>query len=492
MATLLDGFKDFPYSVNAVKAGGDTAEKHFKEGRPLRAVGAVGRGALAGIGGGVVDAGLLAAAGVEQVARPVGRGLLEVFNGAAGTDIPATDTPANVTKVGNRPQSQYELGHSEIMRPGFSPFGVIQKGDKPGGLMTDEALKAAAGATKVAVEEQTKRPKGLRAEPTQVEGVYKVNGMSSPMFTDDPLRAAREQGRGGFMSVDLAGSNASLARANEIRGSIGAGSDGAPRGGVIGSGREERDPYQSKIDDILRQGANSRAKRAMLSQLVGAQQAALDRSQRGVMKEGDQSLEAQKLRQLEEMGLRRDALSYAQLEQGDRQFQAGAGLRQAQTLNNLAEARSRLSPKSDNSGTKFLDSAIEGYFVNDKGAVDKAAATRFRQYLASQPVEVPGVGEMSMAEIAAKDPEAAYRMLPGVVANYAGQQALEAREGGLLPPTAAKGIRGLQSGDRVGLMEGAWGRLTGKQAIDFGGGRVVPIDDIPEGLRHLIKSNYAQ
>lgn len=113
-------------------------------------------------------------------------------------------------------------------------------------------------------------------------GVRRVDEFGrNPMYTNLDPQAAREglsrMKSGGIQleGWDAGAVNASMARANAIRGG-GTGAPGeergAPGGGVIGSGREEVDPYQGQIDEILRSGANSRAKRSMLKELMDAQQ----------------------------------------------------------------------------------------------------------------------------------------------------------------------------------------------------------------------------
>lgn len=231
-------------------------------------------------------------------------------------------------------------------------------------------------------QEQAARNSGISAR-RQANGVLE--------FSNTPGVGTGDTG-GNVSSVDMRGANESYARANAIRQSAldsAAGGRSGPGGGVIGSGREERDPYQSQIDDIMFRGANSRAKRAMLKELMDAQQGDRSRALKGreLDQRGDQfnagREDAFALEQMRQQGsmnqerYRQEGMSALEQAKADRE--ANDPVRQAQGKYYGAQAE-RLGERSALPRPAFDPKQTDGMMPEEVAQYQKGVAGAQQQY----------------------------------------------------------------------------------------------------------------
>lgn len=192
-------------------------------------------------------------------------------------------------------------------------------------------------------------------------------------------------------------------------------------------------------------------------------------------------IEAQKMRQLEEKGLRDHQLQREQFNENVRQWNEGRGLREAETAYKNAQARGAGAEKLPKAGT-IANEVAEAWATTD-GKTDKDQALRVRSQI-SKMVMPNG---MPFAEYERHDPEGAYAYVeneirPLMLIN----KALEKGRGKRLPLTevADPKIKGAQFGD---YGPGLWDKIMGNDGILTKNGMAM-LSDIPDEEREIVNS----
>lgn len=330
-------------------------------------------------------------------------------------------------------------------------------------------------------------------------GLFRVDETGrSPLFTDNVQRGLAERNLGGGpMTVNLRDGNAAMARANAVRAetidSLAGGRSG-PGGGVIGSGQapEGSGDRARLIEQLTTRRGNAHGITAnQNAQLTGLLNNEADNvvrgqdiAQRGQVGEAANALKAQELKQLEALGLRKDAMEQAKLGFDREQLAAGQGLRNAQTLSYLADAKSKLAPKKGD-GSKQLDSIAERMATGEDGKVDPNRFLAARTQLADTMAAGGSLGDVFSA-----DPEQGYSTLGREALPRAQiQAAAEKRAGSQLPTLdiSSPNLRDARFSDNVGF----WNGLTGTSVIDTTNG-AVPLEDIPASQREMVKAYLAR
>lgn len=197
--------------------------------------------------------------------------------------------------------------------------------------------------------------------------------------------------------------------------------------------------------------------------------------------EGRIPIEAQKMRQLEEKGLREYQLQRDELNERTRQWNEGRGLREAETAYKNAQARGAGADKLPKAGT-IANEVAEAWATTD-GKTDKDQALRVRSQIGKMVMP----NGMPFAEYERHDPEGAYAYVeneirPLMLIN----KALERGQGKRLPLTevADPKIQGAKFGD---YGPGFWDKIMGNDGILTKNGMAM-LSDIPDEEREIVNS----
>lgn len=192
-------------------------------------------------------------------------------------------------------------------------------------------------------------------------------------------------------------------------------------------------------------------------------------------------IEAQKMRQLEEKGLREYQLQREELNERTRQWNEGRGLREAETAYKNAQARGAGADKLPKAGT-IANEVAEAWATTD-GKTDKDQALRVRSQIGKMVMP----NGMPFAEYERHDPEGAYAYVeneirPLMLIN----KALERGQGKRLPLTevADPKIQGAKFGD---YGPGFWDKIMGNDGILTKNGMAM-LSDIPDEEREIVNS----
>lgn len=233
--------------------------------------------------------------------------------------------------------------------------------------------------------------------------------------------------------------------------------------------------------------SKSRTDRTNATKLIGDREAT--RSKAATDAEGNR-LEAQKLRQLDEMGLRRDTLARDQLELDRETSRGTVELRQAQTMKALADAGKAQKDGRPKAGT-IADEMADAYSTVD-GKVDQQASFEMRAKIAKMQVPVTLNGKTSMvnfAEYEQYDPEGARayaqsEIKPLLLIN----KAREIAEGKSLPLAGVSktdgGLRGASVHDQgASFLDG----LIGRDGVMTDNGFAL-MKNIPESEHEIVQA----